>query len=126
MTLTRKFAVLGLTTGLIWYAAAAPVRAEEPPQVVKIMASKYQFIPDHITLTKGEPITIQLTSTDRMHGFLLRALKIDSTIEPGKTTSITVTPDAVGTFKAICDHYCGIGHGGMKMTVAVVEKTASR
>ncbi|MGH7843459.1 MAG: cupredoxin domain-containing protein [Candidatus Binataceae bacterium] len=126
MTLTRKFAVLGLTMGLIGYATAAPARAEETPQVVKITASKFQFTPDHISLIKGQPVTIQLTSTDRTHGFLLRALKIDSTIEPGKTTEVTVTPDTAGTFKAICDHYCGLGHGGMKMTVVVAEKIASR
>jgi len=126
MTLTKTFAALGLIAGLIWYAGAAPARADVTPQIVKISASKYQFTPDHITLTKGEPVTLQLTSTDRTHGFLLRALKIDSTIEPGKTTSVTITPDVVGTFKAICDHYCGPGHGGMKMTVVVAEKTATR
>ncbi|HLW70894.1 MAG TPA: cupredoxin domain-containing protein [Candidatus Binataceae bacterium] len=126
MMLTRKFAVIGLTLGLISCAATVSVRADETPQIVKISASKYQFTPDHITLVKGEPVTLELTSTDRTHGFMIRALKIDSTIEPGRTTSVTVTPDVVGNFKAICDHYCGPGHGGMKMTVVVAEKTASR
>jgi heme/copper-type cytochrome/quinol oxidase subunit 2 len=37
---------------------------------------------------------------------------------------MTVTPATAGTFKSICDHYCGIGHGGMKMTVVVEETTA--
>jgi cytochrome c oxidase subunit 2 len=124
MTLTRKLVVWGFALGLTAHVAAARASTDESPNVVKVTASKFQFTPDHITLIKGQPVTIQLTSTDRTHGFMLRALKIDSTIEPGKTTEVTVTPQTAGTFKAICDHYCGLGHGGMKMTVVVEETTA--
>jgi cytochrome c oxidase subunit 2 len=124
MTLTKKLVVLGLITGLAMYAAPTRTRAAENAQVVKITASKFHFTPDHITLVKGQPVTLQLTSTDATHGFMIRALKIDTDIKPGKTTEMTVTPASAGTFKAICDHYCGLGHGGMKMTV-VVEKSAA-
>ena len=31
---------------------------------------------------------------------------------------MTVTPAAAGTFDAICDDYCGSGHGNMKMQSA--------
>jgi cytochrome c oxidase subunit II len=98
---------------------SAVARADTGPRVIKITASKFQFSPSQITLKKGQPVTLQLTSTDRTHGFLLRSLKIDNDIVPGKTTEITVTPEFAGTFKAICDHYCGLGHGNMKMTVVV-------
>jgi cytochrome c oxidase subunit 2 len=91
---------------------------------VKITATRFHFTPDNITLVKGQPVTLQLTSTDKTHGFLIRALKIDTDIKPGQVTQITVTPATAGTFKAICDHYCGVGHGGMKMTVVVREATA--
>jgi len=94
-------------------------RADTGPQVIKITASKFKFAPDRIVLRKGQPVTLQLTSTDRVHGFLIRALKIDTDIKPGKTTDMTVTPQVAGTFKAICDHYCGLGHGNVKMTVVV-------
>jgi cytochrome c oxidase subunit II len=91
---------------------------------VKITASKFHFTPDHITLVKGQPVTLQLTSTDTTHGFLLRALKIDTDIKPGSVLEKTVTPMTAGTFKAICDHYCGLGHSGMKLTVVVQDATA--
>ena len=100
------------------YRTSVAQAAEEPP-VIKISASKFQFSPNQIRLKKGQPVTLELTSTDRTHGFLLRALKIDTDIKPGKTTEINVTPQVAGTFKAICDHYCGLGHGNMKMTVVV-------
>ena len=125
MMLTKKLVVVGLITGLAMYATPAlRTRASESAEVVKITASKFRFTPDHITLVKGQAVTLQLTSTDRTHGFMIRALKIDTDIKPGKVTEMTVTPATAGTFKAICDHYCGLGHGGMKMTV-VVEETAA-
>jgi cytochrome c oxidase subunit 2 len=124
MTLTRNLVVLGLITGLATYTASARAGAAESPQIVKVTASKFHFTPDHITLVRGQPVTLQLTSTDATHGFMIRALKIDMDIKPGKVTAMTVTPANAGTFKAICDHYCGLGHGGMKMTVVVEEAAA--
>ena len=124
MMLTKKLVILGLVTGLATYTVPTRARAGDSAQVVKITASKFHFTPDHITLVKGQPVTLQLTSTDRTHGFMIRALKIDTDIKPGTVTEMTVTPATAGTFQAICDHYCGVGHGGMKMTVVVDEATA--
>jgi heme/copper-type cytochrome/quinol oxidase subunit 2 len=46
-------------------------------------------------------------------------LKIDETIEAGKTAEVTLTPQTAGTFTTICDHFCGAGHGNMSMTFVV-------
>ncbi|MGA2409101.1 MAG: cupredoxin domain-containing protein [Candidatus Binataceae bacterium] len=100
--------------------AQAPVGRPIGP-VVRITASEFHFTPDHITLTKGQPVTLEFTSSDTTHGFMLRALNVDTDIKPGKVIDITVTPVAAGTFRAICDHYCGVGHNGMKMTVVIKE-----
>ena len=124
MMLTKKLIVFGLVMGLAAYTTVIPAYAGEGAQVVKITASKFHFTPDHITLVKGQPVMLQLTSTDKTHGFLIRALKIDTDIKPGTVTQIMVTPQTAGMFKAICDHYCGLGHSGMKMTVVVQEATA--
>jgi cytochrome c oxidase subunit 2 len=125
MTLTRKFIVLGLIMGLATLPMPAATLADQSPQVIKITAAKFQFTPNQITLTKGQPVTLELTSTDVTHGFMIRALKLDQEIKPGKVTDVTVTPATSGTFKAICDHYCGLAHGGMKMTVVIKEATTT-
>jgi len=36
------------------------------------------------TLKKGEPVILRLKSEDVTHGFFMRQLKIDKTVEPGK------------------------------------------
>jgi cytochrome c oxidase subunit II len=95
--------------------------AAAEPRVIEIKAKKFAFSPSEITLKKGEPVILRLSTEDRTHGFLLKPLKIDTDISPGKATDIAVTPTASGQYVAICDHYCGTGHGNMKMKVTVVE-----
>ena len=104
----------------LWLEIPA-IHAAEPPQVVEIKAKKFEFSPSTITLKAGQPVVLRLTSEDRTHGFFLKPLHIDADIEPGKTTDVAVTPDATGEYVIICDHYCGIGHGNMKLTLNVVQ-----
>jgi cytochrome c oxidase subunit 2 len=96
-------------------------RAADEPRVIEIKAKKYEFAPAEITLKKGEPVVLRLTSSDRVHGFMSKPLKIDTDIPNDTTKDVAITPDAAGDFAVICDHYCGLGHGGMKMKVTVVE-----
>lgn len=100
---------------------AANAATEATPKVVEISAKKFEFTPAEITLRKGEPVILRLSSSDRVHGFMSKPLKIDTDIAVGKTTDIALTPDSAGDFTIICDHYCGTGHGNMKMKVSVVE-----
>src|SRR5208282_2439362 len=88
---------------------------------IEITAKKYEFHRSKVTLKKDEPVILRLTSADRVHGFMSKPLKIDTDIPPGKPTDVAVTPDSAGGFTVICDHYCGTGHGNMKMKVTVVE-----
>ncbi len=96
-------------------------RASDNPKVIEISAKKFEFSPSQITLKKGEPVILRLSSSDRVHGFMSKPLKIDTDIPADKTEVVAVTPDTAGDFTVICDHYCGTGHGNMKMKVTVVE-----
>ena len=96
-------------------------RASDNPKVIEISAKKFEFTPSQITLKKGEPVILRLSSSDRVHGFMSKPLKIDTDIPADKSEDVAVTPDTAGDFTVICDHYCGTGHGNMKMKVTVVE-----
>jgi heme/copper-type cytochrome/quinol oxidase subunit 2 len=50
---------------------------------------------------------------------MVRAFGIDTDIEPGKTTAVTIRPGKTGTYTTICDHYCGLRDTWMKMTIVV-------
>jgi cytochrome c oxidase subunit 2 len=96
-------------------------RASDNPKVIEISAKKFEFTPSEITLKKGEPVILRLSSSDRVHGFMSKPLKIDTDIPNDTTKDVAITPDTAGNFTVICDHYCGTGHGNMKMKVTVVE-----
>ncbi len=104
--------------------AGGGVRAADEPKVIAITAKRFEFSPKEITLKLGETVKLQLTSEDVTHGFFAKPLGIDEVIVPGKTTEVVVTPKAAGRYTTICDHFCGSGHGGMKMTIVVEEQAA--
>jgi cytochrome c oxidase subunit 2 len=110
-------ALVALAAGL--GLAGRGVRASEEPKVIAVTAKRFEFSPKEITLKLGETVKLQLTTEDVTHGFFLKPLGIDEVIVPGKTTEVVVTPKAAGRYTTICDHFCGAGHGGMKMTIVV-------
>jgi cytochrome c oxidase subunit 2 len=114
---SARFLALVLLLALAVTARAAD-GAEEPRAIV-ITAKRFEFVPSTITLKKGETVKLVVTSEDVAHGLFIRPLKIDTDLTPGETQQITVTPQAAGTFTAICHHFCGAGHGNMKLTVVV-------
>jgi cytochrome c oxidase subunit 2 len=115
-----KAVILAVVIGGTAFGSA---KAEDAtPRVITITAKRFEFTPKEVTLKKGETVILRLTSEDVTHGLMVRALKLDLDIEPGKTTEARVTPTQGGRFTAICDHFCGSGHGNMKMTF-VVEDT---
>ncbi len=103
---------------LLALASPAASSAQEP-KVIEITAKRFQFTPGEVTLKKDEPVILRLRSEDVTHGFYMKKLGIDATIEPGKTTDVPLTPHEAGKFVTICDHFCGVGHGNMKMTLVV-------
>jgi cytochrome c oxidase subunit 2 len=110
-----------LTTGRESGWSPRRVAAAEQPQVIEIKAKKYEFSPSKVTLKNGAPVVLRLSTEDRSHGFLVKPLGVDADIKPGQFTDVAITPDAAGEYAVICDHYCGLGHGNMKMTLTVVQ-----
>jgi cytochrome c oxidase subunit 2 len=113
--------LLPLVTGLSTMIVVFHREASADPPIIAVKADRFQFTPNAITLKKGETVRLQLTSSDVMHGFLVKPLKIETDIVPGKVTELTITPKVAGTFRVGCDHYCGPGHSDMHMTLTVTE-----
>jgi cytochrome c oxidase subunit 2 len=107
---------------VVAFLAAAPGIAHAgQTQVVHIRAHMFAYSPDEIVVKKGVPVTLELMSIDRVHGFNLPDFHIRTTIEPWVSTTITFTPDKVGRFTFACDHFCGDGHDDMSGVLVVVE-----
>jgi cytochrome c oxidase subunit 2 len=121
MRMQRWALLLALATALSAMIAAFHREASADPRVIAIKAHRFEFTPNAITLKKGETVTLQLTSDDATHGFLVKPLKIETNIVPGRVTELTITPQMTGTFRVNCDHFCGAGHSDMHMTLTVTE-----
>lgn len=108
-----------LTILAIVLITIAVVAQESQPRVIAISAKRFQFTPNEITLKKGEPVTLHVTAEDRSHGFFQKELGIDLDLSPDHASEVTITPAVAGRFVVICDHFCGSGHGNMKMVINV-------
>ncbi len=116
----RRRLILSLMLAvLVWAAAPFEARSQASPRVIDITAKRFEFIPNQLTLKRGEPVILRVTSMDVTHGFFNRPLKIDGLVEPGKPLQVAITPQTAGTYSVICHHFCGSGHGNMKMSIVV-------
>jgi len=100
-------------------STAQDVRRDE--QIIRITASSFEFKPSEITVRKGVPVLLELTSKDRHHGFKLAEFHIRVDVKPGVTEDVRFVPNKTGTFTFFCDVFCGDGHEDMSGTITVVE-----
>jgi cytochrome c oxidase subunit 2 len=105
-------------------ATKSSARGDAPPRVVAIAAKRFEFVPATVTLRRGEPVVLRVTSEDVTHGFFSRLLRVDGDLPAGQPQEFAVTPPEAGTFTIICHHFCGAQHAAMKLTVVVEEPAA--
>jgi cytochrome c oxidase subunit 2 len=107
---------LGLVAAAVMAVAAAP-----DEKVISVSAMKFEFLPATINLKRGEPVILELSSLDRVHGFKVPALGVDVAVLPDTTVRVRVVPDTAGRFAFLCDNFCGDGHEDMDGVIVVSE-----
>ena len=93
----------------------------QPANTIEITAQRFSFEPNEITLKKGQEVTLLIQTKDVSHGLLIEDLGVRTDIKKGEAAEVKFTPEKAGTFEGKCAHFCGKGHGSMKITVHVVE-----
>jgi cytochrome c oxidase subunit 2 len=119
ISFTTSLALIAATAAVVAYTTAAPRAASE--RVVQITASRFTYAPDKVTLKKGEPVVLELRTSDRKHGFKLTAFDVRADVEPGEVVRVRIVPDKAGTFLFACDQFCGSGHEEMDGTIVVTD-----
>jgi len=124
----EKLMKLKLTFPILMVALIATIagarlmsHAQEQPRRVEVAAKRFDFTPSEITLKKGEPVILVLSSKDVQHGLKLDAFNQVVIAKKGGSSQVQFTPAEAGTFIAQCASFCGSGHGSMKLTVHVTE-----
>ena len=85
------------------------------------VAGKTLVQPAVMVVPVDEPVQIQLTSRDVVHSFFVPDLLFKRDAIPGRKSTFTFTPAALGTFPAQCAEFCGLWHSRMTFAVKVVS-----
>lgn len=89
---------------------------------INVVAKKFSFEPNEITVKKGESVALSLSSEDVTHGLVIKELHVRvEELHKGQSADVVLNPETTGTFQGKCAHFCGKGHGSMVFTVHVVE-----
>jgi cytochrome c oxidase subunit 2 len=109
-------------SGLLLGAATIGLRAAAKPeeQVIKMLARRFTYTPNKLSLKQGVPVILELTSADVLMGFNAPDFDVRADIIPGQVARVRLVPDKVGTFTFLCDIFCGSGHETMSGTITVV------
>jgi cytochrome c oxidase subunit 2 len=118
--MNRSVAFIFSIAVIAMLAAGFGLHAQESqPRVLAISAKRFEFTPSQVTVKRGEPVTLRVSAEDRDHGFYQKDMGIDLDLSPEHPSDVTITPEKAGRFVVICDHFCGSGHGNMKMVINV-------
>jgi nitrous-oxide reductase len=81
---------------------------------VYMTAIRSHFIPEHITVRRGDRVRIHLTSLessrDATHGFAIDKYNINVSLEPGESELIEFTADRAGVYSFYCSEFCSALH----------------
>lgn len=100
-----------LTLSLL--AAFVPLPAgssQSRSRTLRVEASSYQYTPALLEVNPGDLVTIELVSTDVVHGLYVDGYDLSLSADPGQTARLTFSADRPGAFRLRCSVTCGPLH----------------
>lgn len=116
------FSVAIMLAAISFGLSASPSHAN-PVHEIEVVAKQFAFEPAVIQVTAGEPVRLVIRSSDRVHGFAIRDLKIDVQIPRSGNVVVEFTAPRPGRYEIACSEFCGSGHGQMKAALVSVAAT---
>lgn len=80
-----------------------------------VQATEFTFDQEEYVVKSGQEVTVNLESTEGIHGFAIDEFGVD--IQDSGTA--TFTPEEPGEYEIYCSVPCGEGHEDMKATLIV-------
>ncbi len=109
----RSFWVLAgllIAALLVAFAPLPSQRTVPSERTFRMEASQFAFSPAEIEVNPGDWVTIELTSTDVVHGLYLDGYDLSVQVDPGQTARLTFIADREGSFRFRCSVTCGDLH----------------
>jgi len=107
--------------GLVVAFAPFPSGESQPPadRLFQLRAGQYAYAPAELHVNPGDTVTIELTSSDTVHGLYIDGYGVAVESDPGQAATLTFVADRSGSFRFRCNVTCGALHPFMigKLTV---------
>lgn len=89
----------------------APAGSKSPvDRTIRVEASSYEYAPAVLKANPGDRVTLELASTDVVHGLYIDGYDLELRADPGQTQSITFVAHQEGSFRLRCSVTCGPLH----------------
>jgi heme/copper-type cytochrome/quinol oxidase subunit 2 len=135
-SLLSMVTALGLAPTMFFQQSRLVLAQDQNVQVIEVTAKKYEYSPSPVHVKAGTNVQLEITATDRDHGFKIGAAPDDARangtvglifssprdcwqLKQGEATTIEFVARTPGTYTFRCCHSCGIGHRGMKGQIVV-------
>jgi heme/copper-type cytochrome/quinol oxidase subunit 2 len=97
--------------GAVITFAPLPIHTSVPTQrTFRVEANQFNYSPAILKVNPGDTVTIELVSTDVVHGLYVDEYGASVTADPGQTARLTFTADKPGSFRFRCNITCGALH----------------
>jgi len=108
---SRFSLLLLILSGLVVAFAPLPIQTVAPQERnFRIEARQFAYSPAELNVNPGDTVTIQLVSTDVVHGLYMDGYDISVEADPGQTATLTFVADKPGSFRFRCNVTCGAMH----------------
>ena len=102
---------LALALGAAIWLIPFPMQHGQPAERhFQVEASRFAYSPSIFQVNRGDRITINLLSTDVVHGLAVDGYDVQVTSDPGQSARLSFIADRSGSFRFRCTVTCGAMH----------------
>ena len=106
-----NFRIIAGVVAILVAFVPLPYRASTPTErFFHINAGSFAYSPAVLRVNPGDKVTIELASTDVVHGLYVDGYDLNMTADPGQTATLSFIADRPGTFRLRCSVTCGAFH----------------
>ena len=104
------WAAIGLLATLVILAPLPGAAAAPVERTIQVEASSFAYNPGVIAVNRGDRVTLELVSSDVVHGLYIDGYGLEVIAEPGQSARLSFIADRQGTFRLRCSVTCGDLH----------------
>ncbi|BCR06059.1 c-type cytochrome [Desulfuromonas versatilis] len=117
-----------LVMGMFYYGWAGYLALRNVPEgalVVKATGRMWSWsfeyangkLSDKLYVPAGQPVKVDIHSTDVLHSFYIPAFRVKRDAVPGLESHVWFNAEQPGSYDIFCAEYCGVAHAAMISTV---------